>query len=613
VGGPRTPGSDDGGSVTIAQYLEEITPRAWVTPTLAALILVGFAAEITLGASPVNPTGEQLVAAGANYGPLVADGQWWRGPASLFVHAGVIHIGFNLWAFWSIGKYAERVFGNVAFLAIYFLSGFAGVLASLAVHPLTVSVGASGAIFGVFGAMLAFVSRRDNRQVFPQAFLLAQRRSLLAFVGYNVVFGLAVPQVDLSAHAGGMVVGLITGALLTRDLRHPRAHFGGRMLNALGILILLGVTAFMVQRRLEAVPEVRADRAASAALGHLKKKELPQAIELYTQAIEDNRDAGWLSNRGLAYLWGDQLALAEADFKEAHALAPEPRTLALLCETEARLARTKDELAGAERRCTEALAGEPKNAALLLLRATVRDASRQEALALADADAAVALEPDSEVGRRVRLNVRVGETVTKETADAAEEDCGVLLARSAPTAFDLRTCARVAKARGDVPAVRKRLDQALAVAPADAIALTLRAELAEQDGRVADSLADYKALVAAAPELDFAWNNLAWLEVLGADFAAARTDADRAVSENAESAPSRGTRCFALVGLGLLAEARPDCEKAIELDPSSSPDRGMLAFIDGRYDDARRAWDQASADPVLARELAPWKARLPAR
>jgi Flp pilus assembly protein TadD len=140
----------------------------------------------------------------------------------------------------------------------------------------------------------------------------------------------------------------------------------------------------------------------------------------------------------------------------------------------------------------------------------------------------------------------------------------------------------------------------------------MRALVSERDGRWADSVADNRALVAMSPEAGDAWNNLAWVEVARGDFAAARADADRAVSLEADSGAARGTRCFALAGLGLSDEARVDCARAIELT-NSAIDRGMLAFLDRRYDDARREWEEAGRDPVQARELEPWMARLPPR
>jgi Flp pilus assembly protein TadD len=103
------------------------------------------------------------------------------------------------------------------------------------------------------------------------------------------------------------------------------------------------------------------------------------------------------------------------------------------------------------------------------------------------------------------------------------------------------------------------------------------------------------------------------VEIQLGDYAAAREHADRAVSLDADSAANRGTRCFALVGVGDFKAARADCARAVELNAASAVDRGMLAFLDHRYDDARKSWAAASESPADARALAPWVAKLPHR
>jgi membrane associated rhomboid family serine protease/tetratricopeptide (TPR) repeat protein len=460
------------GGTLIGEYLSQITPRAWVTPTLAALIVVAFVFELARGASPMNPTIEQLFTVGASFGPAVADGQWWRTLSAMFLHAGLLHIALNLWAFLSVGKFVERIFGNAAFLAIYLLGGFAGELASLAVHPMAVGVGASGAIFSVYGALLAF--GLVHKGVFPKEVLRKQRSSLLAFVGYNVVFGVAAKGVDIAAHAGGFLGGMAAGALLNRDLLHPAAHRVRRTLGGIGLAAALLLGAFGVQQRLLALPAIRAQGIATRVFALLERNEAGEA----------------------------------------------------------------------ERECVKWLA---------------------------------------------RNDVQ-----------------------SAGDARGLLVCAEVARQRGDAIAERARLDACLAVASEVAVrkeALLLRARLHERAGRLADSVNDDRALVAIAPDMGDAWNNLAWGEVVGGDFAAARADADRAVSLEPDSGYARGTRCFALAGLEELQLARSDCARAVELT-NTAIDRGMLAFLEERYADARREWEDASRDPVEARALEPWLARL---
>ena len=595
--------------ITIAAYLERLTPHAWVTPTLVGLIVLGFGWEIFKGASPISPTAEQLLAAGGNFGPNVDEGEWWRLPASLFLHAGLIHIAFNTWAFWSIGKFAERVFGNLTFLAIYLLAGIGGALASLGVHPLTVCVGASGAIFGVYGAVLAFVLL--HKGLFPDAFLAQQRNSLLGFLGYNLVFSLSIPNVDLSAHGGGLVTGFLAGGLLGRDLVRPTAFVWRRAAGFVAVTLAVAVLGVRIRTRLHDVPEIRADREAHFAFVALKARDLPEAIAHYTEALSLVEEASWLTNRGLAHLWSGDAAVAVKDFQAADAKEPSARTSALLCEAEARVAKEPLEYDKAIRWCTEGIAKDPKNADLLALRASVHDDHDQLDEALADVAATLTLDPTSEIALRVRLGVHL----KQKNINAADDDCVALLGRN-ETPGELgaplfRMCSAVAYERGDRDAGKHRLDQALAVDPRSSDALAERALESSHEGRYAESANDYRASQSITADRASAWNNLAWDEVLLGDFAAAKKDADRAVALVANDAAYLGTRCFALAGLGEVELAKNDCVRAVELHPQGLVDRGMLAFLNRDYAAARESWLKASGDPETARELLPWIAKLP--
>ena len=125
-----------------------------LTNLLLALNIGVFAAMVATGVSPSEPTIAQLLRWGANWGPLTLGRQPWRLVSCAFVHVGVVHIAFNMWCFWNIGRMAENIFGSVRLLAIYLLTGISSSLLSLFVHPFEVSAGASGAIFGVAGALI---------------------------------------------------------------------------------------------------------------------------------------------------------------------------------------------------------------------------------------------------------------------------------------------------------------------------------------------------------------------------------------------------------------------------------------------------------------------------
>ena len=460
---PAAPEPEPPQGITVDELLARITPRAWVTPTLAVLIVLGFAIEIALGVPVMSPTGQQLLKAGGEFGPLFAEGEWWRALTSMFLHAGPLHLAFNLWAFWSVGHLTERVFGNKAFLTIYVFSGIGGSLASLAWSPLTVGVGASGAIFGVYGALLAFVVL--HRGVLPPEYLAQHRNSIVGFIGYNVVFGLSQKNTDMAAHAGGLLTGALAGSVLGRDLLRPAEHALRRALTAVGFAVLLLLVAVFVRARLFDIPEIKADRAANDGLAHLQAKRYPQAIESYTQALTQNREHHWLFNRGLAYYSSDNLKLAQQDMRDAHALQSGAATDTMLCEIGVTLGGSKAELEEAAAHCSAALplAEDPKKkAALLSMRAIARGLQERDDESGADADAALVLDDGAVMARahRAQLNLEKGDLAV------AESDCGRLLAAE-PRAFDLDLCARVAHARKDGAAERVRLDGLLAMRPAD--------------------------------------------------------------------------------------------------------------------------------------------------
>ena len=596
--------------ITVDQLLHHITPRVWVTPALAILVLVGFGVELALGVSFASPTGAQLLKAGGEFGPSFADGEWWRALTSMFLHAGPLHLAFNMWAFYSVGPLTERVFGNRAFLAIYVLSGIGGSLASLAWSPLSVGVGASGAIFGVYGSLLAFMVL--HRGVFPPEYLAQQRNSIIGFIGYNVVFGLSQKNTDMAAHAGGLVVGALAGAALARDVLHPAGHAVRRITGAAGVAALLLFAAFVVRARLLHVPEIEADRADRAALAHLRAREYPQAIERYSRSLVLRPDRSALFNRGIAYLESGEPKVAQADFRDAHAMEANLSSHTVLCEVGVKLATeaTMEEAIG---HCTAAIAYEQppeRRARLLSVRALARGIQGRPADVLADAEAALALD-DTETSARMR---RAHANLDLGNLAEAERDCERLLLAPDATGMELTICARVAKKQENLALERARLERGLALDPDNRFALFERAWLNGQEARLAEALADYSSLLRLDPNMATAWNNRAWVEVELGDFTSARSDAERSVAQEPGSALHHGTLCFALAGLGERDAARGACRKALEIRPDNGFDRGMLAFLEGRPAEARREWQKVSqGNPVSARELRGWLAKLPAR
>lgn len=221
---------------------------AWAQATtiLIALNVVAFVALAALGAGWFDVTDlTPYIRYGANNGAATTDGEWWRLVTSMFLHYGIIHLALNMWALYAAGRLMERLLGTTAFLLMYFGAGLAGGFASILWHgDQSWSAGASGAVFGVFGAILGFSWRQ--KQSIPPAVFRGLKNSTLSFVGYNVIFGLARSGIDNAAHFGGLAGGLALGWLLAQPLDAAvRARTATRLLAtgaaALAVLIALGV------------------------------------------------------------------------------------------------------------------------------------------------------------------------------------------------------------------------------------------------------------------------------------------------------------------------------------------------------------------------------------
>src|SRR5262249_11942821 len=179
------------------------------TTTLMAINIGVFLAMPLFGVNPLSPSGEGLVRFGGNYGPYTLGGDYWRLLTAAFVHGGLFHIAMNMWCLWSLGRLAERLFGKWQTFAIYIVAGIGGSLLSIAYDPNRLSVGASGAIFGIVGALIAGLKFGD----FPISW--RQQRATLSsvvfFAVFSFVWGMSSTGTDNMAHLGGFITGLLLG------------------------------------------------------------------------------------------------------------------------------------------------------------------------------------------------------------------------------------------------------------------------------------------------------------------------------------------------------------------------------------------------------------------
>jgi membrane associated rhomboid family serine protease len=220
--------------------LAEIGGHAWATPVLVLINLAVFVA-MAVSARRLEAFGFQfLIGWGANFGSYTVNGQWWRLITALFVHFSLLHLLLNVWALWNAGRLTERLYGTGSFLFLYLASGLLGSLASVAWLPSNVSAGASGAIFGILGAQLAFLAHRDSR-IPPQVFR-AHWLSTLLFVLFNLIQGALSPGIDNAAHVGGLLGGFVLGWILVRPLdAEAREEFPFHKSVAAALVLCAGV------------------------------------------------------------------------------------------------------------------------------------------------------------------------------------------------------------------------------------------------------------------------------------------------------------------------------------------------------------------------------------
>jgi rhomboid protease GluP len=218
--------------------------RQPITTTLVGMNVAVFAVMALTGISPTAPTSVQLLKWGANWGPLSLGAEPWRILASNYIHGGIIHIALNMWCLWNLGFLAERVFDPWTYVLTYTFCGLAGSLASLWWHPMAVGVGASGAIFGLAGALIAALYL-GHLPISKQA-IQGTLKSLLTFAGYNLFFGAVAQGIDNSAHIGGLLAGLALGAVLAKHLTAaPEIRDGWRRGVFLAAAVVL-LVAFML-------------------------------------------------------------------------------------------------------------------------------------------------------------------------------------------------------------------------------------------------------------------------------------------------------------------------------------------------------------------------------
>ena len=225
----------------VARVRSQVRRAGWagtgalVTKALIAINVAVWLAELGTGSGPMSLSGT-VYEKGALFGPLVAHGDWWRLVTAGFLHAGILHLGMNMLILWLIGSPLEEMLGRGRYVLLYFVSLLAGSTGALLQAPLVPTVGASGAIFGLFGALLVLEYFATGQIVGGQAFGL---------IVINLIFSFTFSNISWGGHIGGLVGGIL-GTLVLARFGRGHAAYGRIGLVGIAGMVLVGVGSVVV-------------------------------------------------------------------------------------------------------------------------------------------------------------------------------------------------------------------------------------------------------------------------------------------------------------------------------------------------------------------------------
>jgi membrane associated rhomboid family serine protease len=207
-------------------------------PVTRALIAINVAIYLVTASQGggLNAPGGSLFYKWILYGPAVEHGGWYRLVTAMFLHASIIHIGFNMFALWVIGRPVEQYLGRARYLGLYFVSGLAGSAGGLVQAPHSPILGASGAIFGILGAMLIIEWQITGRLA----------GNALTWIVINLVISFAIPNISWGGHVGGLIGGIIITLAYAGWREHGRAAYGHLGLTGVVGLIAVAVASVAV-------------------------------------------------------------------------------------------------------------------------------------------------------------------------------------------------------------------------------------------------------------------------------------------------------------------------------------------------------------------------------
>lgn len=200
------------------EFIGFLKPKGgyFITPILIYINIGVYLLMVISGLGFISFKGQDLLNLGANYGPYTISGEWWRLLTSTFLHGGLMHLLANMYGLLFVGIFLEPLLGRKKYLTAYVVTGILASVTSIWWYDATVSVGASGAIFGLYGIFLALLLTKVFHPDFAKSFLL----STSIFIGFNLLMGLT-GGIDNAAHIGGLLSGFVFGLILTPSLKQP--------------------------------------------------------------------------------------------------------------------------------------------------------------------------------------------------------------------------------------------------------------------------------------------------------------------------------------------------------------------------------------------------------
>ncbi|WP_377912810.1 rhomboid family intramembrane serine protease [Bacillus songklensis] len=222
-----------------------------------------------------------LIEYGAKFNPFIFDGEWWRFITPIFLHIGMLHLLMNSFALYYLGPMVEKMYGSIRFLFIYLFSGFTGVLGSF-LFSSTVSAGASGAIFGCFGALLYL------GKIHRQLFLRTMGYNIIAVIIVNLIFGFVVPGIDNAGHIGGLVGGFLAASIVSLPKhRNPKEQVLGLVIS--GVIVIASLLYGFSPKNLEKDTEYALGIAQNFNANKQYDKALDVLQPFQEKSIKDSR------------------------------------------------------------------------------------------------------------------------------------------------------------------------------------------------------------------------------------------------------------------------------------------------------------------------------------